>query len=83
MIVGFSFIDAKKRINDENRAICVICGKEIPGRSRETTLFCTRTQKCRTAKRSYLWKIEKGMPRDIALEAVISQLVTEQLRETA
>ena len=74
MSLGYTLRQARKLIVDENRAVCISCSESIPGRSRETTIFCSRYQRCRTAKRSYLWKIEKGVPRDLALEETIEQL---------
>jgi hypothetical protein len=78
---GLSLSEARRKIKNENRAICISCASPIPGRHRQSTLFCSRTYECRKAKRSYLWKVEKGVPRDIALEQVVHQLIIEQLRE--
>lgn len=71
---GYSLRQARRLIVDENRAVCIACSEAIPGRNRETTLFCSRHKSCKTAKRRYLWKIEKGVPKDIALEQVLEQL---------
>lgn len=75
---GYSLSKARSRIEEDNRAICIACSQPIPGRSRQTTLFCTRTQRCKTAKRRYTWKIEKGMAQDLALEAVVEALIRER-----
>lgn len=76
---GQTLSEARERIEVENRAICISCSQPIPGRHRETTLFCARTEQCRKAKRSYIWKIEKGIPRDLALEEVVEQLQVESI----
>jgi hypothetical protein len=76
---GISLSDAREKIENENRAICISCGTPIPGRHRESTIFCSRTEECRRAKRSYIWKIEKGMPKDLALEEVVEQLQVESI----
>jgi hypothetical protein len=82
---GMSLSEARGRIRRENRAVCISCAQPIPGRSRQTTIFCTRTQACKTAKRRYLWNIQKGIPRDLALEQALQERMIdetiEQLRE--
>jgi hypothetical protein len=76
---GLPLSEAKRKVNNENIAICVSCSEQISGRHKQSTLFCSRHQQCKTAKRSYLWKCEKGVPRDIALEQVIHALLLREL----
>jgi hypothetical protein len=73
MLGGLEYHQAVKKVRENNRAVCIVCAQPIQGRNRSETLFCTRTAKCRTAKRKYLWRIQRyNMKPEEALEEVLT-----------
>src|SRR5215831_9979991 len=72
MAEGQSFRQAIEIVSRENRATCIICGSAIVGRSKASTIFCTKTSACRRARGRYSKLIErKGFSKDLALEVVL------------
>jgi hypothetical protein len=74
MASGLSLSEAKSTILRENRAICVVCSSEIPGKHKRDTLFCKKNRECRKAKWRYKWAVRHGKTQTEALEAALREV---------
>jgi RNA polymerase-binding transcription factor DksA len=72
---GLSLAEAKREIAGENRAICIVCGEPIPGRHRGSTMFCTRTEKCRKVQGKFYYRVKNGIEPAHALDEVLREVV--------
>lgn len=71
---GLTLSEAKSKIIRENRAICVVCSSEIPGKHKSNTLFCKKNQECRKARWLYQERLRKGLPKEQALEEALREV---------
>jgi len=71
---GYTFSQAKSKILGENRAICIICSSEIPGKHKSNTLFCKKNKGCRKARKIFFALVSNGMPQSEALEQTLREV---------
>lgn len=73
---------AKKLVLQRNRPMCFSCGGSISGGSQQTatknrSLFCTKTAKCRKAQNAYrYYKDRKGLKHEEALQRALVSATT-------
>jgi hypothetical protein len=85
LLLGFTLDKARELISRDNAARCTSCGGVIEKGRRSETLFCTKTEKCRKAKRRYrtLKKRYVGYSDILPYTHVLLEvhLATESIRE--
>jgi len=71
---GLDYSNAKSKIVSENRAICVVCSSEIPGKHKQNTLFCKKNKECRKARKRYIRGLGNGKSKVESLEEALREV---------
>ena len=75
---NLTFLQAEQKVKEDNDSIlnCWCCGEEIKAAANGQSYFCTKTVRCRTARRrlKYLMYDRPRLPKQTALEKVMEEL---------